>query len=220
MFEEQDKVKKNSDDICGMKVLLINGSPHEKGCTYTSLNEVAKTLEENGIGTEIYWIGKGDVAGCRSCGSCKKTGKCVIDDQVNEVAKMIPEFDGFVFGAPVFYSNIAGQMNSFMDRLFYSAGGKFAGKIGASVVNARRGGNSASFERMNQYYLISNMIVPGSMYWNQTHGFTPEDVMKDKEGLHTMRTLGRNIAWILKCIEAGKKAGIDFPVHEPKQMTH
>ena len=133
-----------------MKVLLINGSPHEKGCTYTSLSEVAKTLEENDIETEIYWIGKGDIAGCRSCGSCKKTGKCVIDDQVNGLAKRIPEFDGFVFGAPVFYSSIAGQMNSFMDRLFYSAGKSFAGKVGASVVNARRGGNTASFERMNQ----------------------------------------------------------------------
>ena len=203
-----------------MKVLLVNGSPHEKGCTYTSLNEVAKVLEENGIETESYWIGKGDVPGCRSCGYCKKKGECVIGDQINELSKRIDEFDGFVFGAPVFYSGPAGQMNSWMDRFFYSNGGRFAGKIAASVVNARRGGNSASFERMNQYYLISNMIVPGSMYWNMSHGFTPEDVMKDKEGLHTMRTLGRNIAWVLKCIEAGKKAGIEYPEHEPKQMTH
>ena len=203
-----------------MKVLLINGSPHEKGCTYTSLKEVADTLVENGVGTEIIWIGKGDVPGCRSCGYCKMKGECVIDDQINQIGKRVGEFDGFVFGAPVFYSGPAGQMNSWMDRFFYSNAPKMAGKIGASVVNARRGGNTATFERMNQYYLISNMIVPGSMYWNMTHGFTPEDVMKDKEGLHTMRTLGRNIAWLLKCIDAGKKAGIDYPVHEPKEFTH
>ena len=203
-----------------MKVLLINGSPHEKGCTYTSLKEVADTLEAEGISTEIHWIGKGDIPGCRSCGYCKKNGHCVIDDDVNITAKRIGEFDGFVFGAPVFYSGPAGQMNAWMDRFFYSNGGKFSGKIGASVVNARRGGNTASFERMNQYYLISNMIVPGSMYWNMTHGFTPDDVRKDKEGLHTMRTLGKNIAWLLKCIEAGKAAGVRPPEYEPKELTH
>ncbi len=203
-----------------MKVLLINGSPHENGCTFTSLSEVAKTLEENDISTEIVWIGKGDIPGCRSCGYCKKNGRCVIDDQVNEVAKRVDEFDGIVFGAPVFYSGPAGQMCAWMDRFFYSCGGKLAGKIGASVVNARRGGNSASFERMNQYYLISNMIVPGSQYWNMTHGFTPDDVRKDKEGLQTMRALARNIAWILKSIEAGRKAGLKYPELEPRQPTH
>ena len=203
-----------------MKVLLINGSPHEKGCTYTSLKEVADTLEKEGISTEIRWIGKGDIPGCRSCGTCKKTGSCIIDDDVNAIGKRIDEFDGFVFGTPVFFSGAAGQICSWMDRFFYTYGGKLAGKIGASVVNARRGGNSASFERLNQYYLITNMIIPGSQYWNMTHGFTPEDVKKDLEGLQTMRVLGQNIAWLLKSIDAGKKAGVKFPVYEPKTPTH
>ena len=203
-----------------MKVLLINGSPHEKGCTYTSLKEVADTLEKEGIETEIHWIGKGDIPGCRSCGACKKSGSCVIDDDVNAIGKRIDEFDGFVFGAPVFFSGPAGQICSWMDRFFYTYGSKFAGKIGASVVNARRGGNTATFERLNQYYLITNMIVPGSQYWNMTHGFTPDDVRKDLEGLQTMRVLGQNIAWLLKSIDAGKKTGVKFPVYEPKTPTH
>ena len=203
-----------------MKVLLINGSPHENGCTYTSLREVADTLEKEGIGAEIHWIGKGDIPGCRSCGYCKKNGKCVIEDDINAVAKRIAEFDGFVFGAPVFYSGPAGQMNSWMDRFFYSNGGRLAGKIAASVVNARRGGNTASFERMNQYYLISKMIVPGSSYWNMTHGFTPDDVRKDKEGLQTMRDLAKNIAWILKSIDAGRKNGVELPEFEKKELTN
>ena len=203
-----------------MKVLLVNGSPHEKGCTYTSLKEVADTLERNGVETEIHWIGKGDVAGCRNCGYCRSKGECVIKDDASEMQKRIGEFDGFVFGAPVYYSGPAGQICSWMDRFFYVNGAAFDGKVGAAVVNARRGGNSASFERLNQYFLISNMIVPGSQYWNMTHGFTPEDVMKDEEGLQTMRALGSNIAWILKCLEAGRKAGVEPPVREPRRATH
>lgn len=203
-----------------MKVLLVNGSPHENGCVYTSLKEVADTLEENGISTEIHWIGKGDIAGCKGCGYCKSKGKCVINDDVNSVGARVEEFDGFIFGAPVYYSGPAGQITTWMDRFFYSYGGKLAGKVGACVVNARRGGNTASFERLNQYFLITSMVVPGSQYWNQTHGLTPEDVMKDKEGLQTMRTLGRNTAWILKCIEAGKKSGVEFPAKEPKISTN
>ena len=203
-----------------MKVLLINGSPHEKGCTYTSLNEVAKTLEENGIGTEIYWIGKGDVAGCRSCGACKKTGKCAIDDQVNEVAKRIPEFDGFVFGAPVFYSGPAGQMNSFMDRLFFTYGPKFRGKPGACVVSCRRGGATAAFDRLNKYFTITEMPIVSSQYWNQVHGNSREEVLRDKEGLQTMRTLARDMTWLLKCIDAGRKAGIVLPDREPWEPTN
>ena len=202
-----------------MKVLLVNGSAHEKGCTYTSLSEVAKTLEENGIETEIHWIGR-DTVGCRACASCKKTGKCVVKDDVNEIGERVGEFDGFVFGAPVYYSGPAGQMNSWMDRFFYAYGSKLGGKVAASVVNARRGGNSASFERMNQYYLITGMIVPGSQYWNQTHGNTVEEVVQDKEGMQTMRTLGRNMAWLLKSIEAGKKEGLEFPAREPWERTN
>ena len=203
-----------------MKVLLINGSPHEKGSTYTSLKEVADVLEENGISTEIHWIGKGEVSGCRACGSCGKNKCCVVGDDVNAISERIDEFDGFVFGAPVYYSGPAGQLTAWMDRFFYSNGGRFDGKVAASVVNARRGGNSASFERLNQYYLMNCMIVPGSQYWNMTHGNRPEESKQDLEGLQTMRTLGRNIAWILKCIEAGKKAGIEHPQREPVQRTN
>jgi multimeric flavodoxin WrbA len=203
-----------------MKVLLINGSPHEKGCTYTSLKEVADTLEENGISSEIYWIGKGDTPGCKACGYCGKNKRCVVGDDVNAISERIDEFDGFVFGAPVYYSGPAGQITAWMDRFFYSNAGKFDGKVAVSVVNARRGGNTASFERLNQYYLMNCMIVPGSQYWNMTHGNRTEECEQDLEGLQTMRTLGRNIAWILKCIEAGKKAGIEHPQREPVQRTN
>jgi multimeric flavodoxin WrbA len=203
-----------------MKVLLVNGSPHQSGCTYTSLKEVADTLEKEGISTEIHWIGNGAIEGCSACRACAKKGSCVKDDDVVEISKRLDEFDGFVFGSPVFYAGPAGQLCSWMDRFFYSNAGKFKGKVAASVVNARRGGNSASFERMNQYYLMNSMIVPGSQYWNMTHGLTPEDVAKDKEGLQTMRTLGKNMAWILKCIDAGKKAGVSYPELEPKTNTN
>ena len=203
-----------------MKVLLINGSPHEKGCTYTSLKEIADTLEENGISTEIHWIGNGGTPGCKGCGYCGKNKRCVVGDDVNAISERIDEFDGFVFGAPVYYSGPAGQITAWMDRFFYSNGGRFDGKVAASVVNARRGGNSASFERLNQYYLMNCMIVPGSQYWNMTHGNRPEESEQDLEGLQTMRTLGRNIAWILKCIEAGKKAGIEHPQREPVKRTN
>jgi multimeric flavodoxin WrbA len=203
-----------------MKVLLVNGSPHEKGCTYTSLKEVADTLNQNGIETEIHWIGNGGIVGCKACGYCKKNGRCSIDDDVNAVGARVGEFDGFVFGSPVYYSGPAGQICTWMDRFFYVNGGKLRGKVAASVVNARRGGDSASFERLNQYYLICGMVVPGSQYWNFTHGLTPEDVAKDKEGLQTMRALGRNMAWILKCIEAGRKEGIEFPELEPRVSTN
>ena len=203
-----------------MKILLINGSPHENGCTYTSLKEIADTLEANGVSAEIHWIGKGDTPGCRACGYCKSKGKCVIDDDVNKVSERFDEFDGFVFGAPVYYSGPAGQITSWMDRFFFSNAGKFGGKIGASVVNARRGGNTATFERLNQYYLMNRMIVPGSQYWNMTHGNTVDDVLKDKEGLQTMRTLALSIAWLLKCFEVGKKEGLEFPEAESPIRTN
>lgn len=199
-----------------MKILLINGSPHEKGCTYTALSEVANQLKKDGIDSEIHWIGNGNVPGCRACGFCKAKGRCVIDDDVNRVLARIEEFDGFVFGAPVYYSGPAGQLCSWMDRFFYCSGGRLDGKVAASVVNARRGGNTESFARMNQYYLMNNMVVPGSQYWNQTHGNTPDQVKQDIEGLQTMRTLADNIAWLLKCIEAGRNAGVQKPERESK----
>lgn len=203
-----------------MKVLLINGSPNEKGCTYTALTEVGKTLEKHGIDTEILYLGKKPVAGCIACGKCHETGKCVFQDAVNEVAAKLDEYDGIIVGSPVYYAGPSGQLTAFLDRLFYPNEAKMAGKLAAAVVSCRRGGASAAFDRLNKYFLISNMHVVGSQYWNQVHGFTPEDVRKDKEGLQTMRTLGENMAWLFKCIEAGRKAGVPFPVYEPRMRTH
>lgn len=203
-----------------MKVLLINGSPNEKGCTYTALTEVGKTLQKHGIDTEILYLGKKPIAGCIACGKCHETGKCVFDDAVNEVAAKLDEYDGIIVGSPVYYAGPSGQLTAFLDRLFYPNEAKMAGKLAAAVVSCRRGGASAAFDRLNKYFLISNMHVVGSQYWNQVHGFTPEDVRKDKEGLQTMRTLDENMAWLLKCIEAGRKAGVPVPVYEPRMRTH
>ena len=203
-----------------MKVLLINGSPNENGCTYTALNEVSMILNKNGVETEILYLGKKPIAGCIGCGKCFETGKCVFDDAVNEVSARLDEFDGIVVGSPVYYAGPTGQLTAFLDRLFYPNEGRMAGKLGAAIVSCRRGGASAAFDRLNKYFLISNMHVVGSQYWNQVHGFTPIDVKKDKEGLQTMRTLGQNMAWLLKCIEAGRKAGVKFPEYEPRIRTH
>lgn len=202
-----------------MKVLLINGSPHKEGCTYTALREVADTLESEGIETEFAWVGAKPVAGCIACRSCAETGKCVFDDQVNEIAAKLDEIDGVVVGSPVYYAGPSGQIHAFLDRLFFSAGGKFAGKVGASVVSCRRGGASAAFDVLNKYLGMNNMVVATSQYWNQVHGNAPDEVRQDEEGLQTMRTLARNMAWILKCIEAGRAAGIELPQREPKIST-
>ncbi len=191
-----------------MKILLLNGSPNENGCTYTALCEVAGTLEKNGVETEIYQIGKKPVAGCIACRKCRETGKCVFNDGVNELGARLGEFDGIVVGSPVYYAGPSGQVCSFLDRLFFSAGGKLTGKLAASVVSCRRGGASAAFDRLNKYYTINNMNVVGSQYWNQVHGNAPEEVRRDEEGLQTMRTLGENMAWLLRNIEAGKAAGV------------
>lgn len=203
-----------------MKVLLINGSPNEQGCTFTALSEASKTLNKNGINTEIYWIGKKPIAGCIACGHCFETGECVWNDNVNKLAERLDEFDGFIIGSPVYYAGPSGQITAFLDRLFYSAGRKLAGKLGASVVSCRRGGATAAFDRLNKYFTICNMPIVSSQYWNMVHGFTPEDVMKDKEGLQTMRTLGENMAWLLKCIQAGRESGVPEPEYEPKVMTN
>lgn len=202
-----------------MKVLLINGSPHKNGCTYTALNEVAETLIKNGIETEIYHIGIKPISGCIACMQCKEKGKCVFDDGVNEIGSRLDEFDGLVLGSPVYYAGPSGQICSFCDRLFFSYASKMAGKLAAAVVSCRRGGATASFDRLNKYFTISKMQVVGSQYWNMVHGFTPDDVKKDKEGLQTMRTLGQSMAWLLKCIELGKQHGINRPEYEPIVFT-
>lgn len=202
------------------KVLMINGSPHEFGCTYTALKEVAETLEKNGVETEILYLGTKPVAGCIACGKCGQTGRCVFDDQVNRVLEKLAEYQGIVVGSPVYFAGPTGQICAFLDRLFYCGGGRMAGKIAASVVSCRRGGASASFDRLNKYFGISNMHIAGSQYWNQIHGKTPAQAVKDLEGLQTMRTLGQNIAWLIKSIEAGEAAGLAAPEYEKTQITN
>lgn len=202
-----------------MKILLINGSPHEKGCTYTALDEISRTLRQEGVETELLWLGVKPIAGCIACMRCKKTGRCFIDDAVNETIEKLPEYDGIIVGSPVYYAGPSGQLTAFLDRLFY-AGSGFAGKLGAAVVSCRRGGASAAFDRLNKYFTINCMPVVSSQYWNQVHGFTPADVKKDREGLQTMRTLARYTAWLLKCIEAGKNQGISLPAAEPRISTN
>ena len=187
------------------KVLLLNGSPHVNGCTMTALEEVAKTLEAEGIETEIIQVGSKEVRGCVSCGGCNKLGKCVYDDVVNEVAAKLESADGLVVGSPVYYASPNGTILAFMDRLFYSAKYSKQMKVGASVVSCRRGGSTASFDALNKYFTISGMPVASSTYWNQVHGSKAEDVKKDLEGLQTMRNLGRNMAFLIKAIQAQKK---------------
>ena len=203
-----------------MKVLLINGSPRENGCTYTALKEAADTLEKNGIETEILQIGKRPMQGCLVCGLCRKTGFCAIDDIVNEIIDILDEVDGIIVGSPVYYAGISGQVTSLLDRLFYAANGKLRGKPAASVVSCRRGGASAAFEIINKYFMMTSMPVVTSQYWNQVHGNTPEEVKKDLEGLQTMRTLAENMTWLLRSIEAGKKAGVPAPQYEPTLRTN
>lgn len=203
-----------------MKALLLNGSPHEHGCTYTALCEVEKALRAHGIETEFMWLGKQPVQGCVACGGCKNTGHCVFDDGVNRLIDRLDEFDALVIGSPVYYSAPAGQLVAFLNRLFYAGGGKMAHKIAAAVVSCRRGGSTATFEQLNQYFGISNMIVAASQYWNQVHGACPEDVLRDEEGLQTMRTLGENIAWLCRLLENGRQAGIEPSAYEPKARTN
>ena len=203
-----------------MKVLLINGSPHKDGCTFTALNEIAKTLEKNGIETEILYLGVKPIAGCIACGKCSQLGKCFIDDKVNEILARCDEFDGVVIGSPVYYAGPSGQIRAFLDRLFYAGGRRFAGKPGAAVVSCRRGGATAAFDQLNKYFTISSMPIVSSQYWNQVHGAYAEQVLQDEEGMQTMRTLGNNMAWLLKCIQLGKENGITLPEREPPVWTN
>lgn len=203
-----------------MKALLINGSPHAKGCTYTALSELKHTLEAEGIETELIHVGNQDVRGCIACGQCRKLGKCVFDDVVNEVASKLAEADAFVIGAPVYYSSPAGGAISFMDRLFFSTFNvDKTMKVGAAVVTCRRGGNTASFDVLNKYFSISGMPIASSQYWNMVYGSSAEEVLKDAEGLQTMRTLGRNMAFMIKSIQLGKQQ-FGLPEKEPTTFTN
>lgn len=203
-----------------MKVILVNGSPHAKGCTYTALMEAAKTLESQGIETELFQVGTKPIAGCIGCGTCRKSGSCFQKDVVQEFLEKAKEADGFLFGSPIHYASATGAITSLMDRAFYSGSRYLAGKPAAAVVSCRRGGASAGFDQLNKYFTINGMPVVSSQYWNMVHGSCAEDVLKDEEGLQTMRTLAQNMAWLLKCIEAGKQAGITYPEQEPRIHTN
>ena len=191
------------------KVLVLNGSPHVKGCTARALEEVMNTLHEEGIETELIQVGQKDIRGCVSCGFCKKNGRCVVDDDVNRTARLLEEADGLLVGSPVYYSSPNGTILSFLDRLFYSTSFSKQMKVGAAVVSCRRGGNTASFDVLNKYFTISGMPVASSTYWNQVHGFSASDVEKDLEGLETMRNLGRSMAFLIRAIAAEReRAGL------------
>lgn len=208
-----------------MKVLLVNGSPHKEGCTYTALTEVQKTLNEEGIETEIFWIGNKPLGGCIACFSCKKLGRCVFEDTVNEFVEKAKGADGFIFGSPVHYAGMTGNLTGFMDRAFYSAfqagkGNVFLYKPASTVISARRAGTTATYDQLNKYFGITQMPIISSRYWNMVHGTTPEEVRKDEEGMQVMRILGRNMAYYLKCIEAGKEKGIKPPKMEQVNFTN
>ena len=208
-----------------MKVLLVNGSPNKEGCTYTALTEVAKTLNEEGIETEIFWIGNKPLGGCIACKKCKELGRCIFNDTVNEFVEKAQNADGFIFGSPVHYAAAGGNITCFMDRAFYSASlsGKsniFLYKPASTVVSARRAGTTATYDQLNKYFGITQMPIISSRYWNMVHGSTPEDVRKDEEGMQIMRILGRNMAYYLKCIEAGKEKGIELPKQEQTEFTN
>ncbi len=206
-----------------MKVLLINGSPKPKGCTYTALSIVAKELEENGIETEIFQVGSKPVRGCIGCGACAKMGlgKCQFDDDtVNAAIEACKTADAIIVGSPVHYASASGAITSFMDRLFYAGGSNLAYKPGAVVASCRRGGASATLDQINKYFGITNMPVVSSNYWNMVHGNTPEEVLKDEEGVQTMRILGKNMAWVLKALNIAKENGINPPEREEKIRTN
>ena len=207
-----------------MKVLLLNGSPHERGCTHRALLEVGKSLEAEGIQTAFFWIGKAPIIGCQGRGGCAKAGKCVFSDGVNDFVAFAKEADGFVFGAPVHYAAAAGGITAFLDRAFYSASSAgaqvFRLKPAAAIVSARRAGTTAALDQLNKYFTISQMPIISSRYWNMVHGNTPAEVEQDLEGMQVMRFLGRNMAYFLKCIEAGRKAGVPLPREEGRIATN
>ena len=202
-----------------LKILLINGSPHAKGTTYTALSEAEKIFNENGIETEILHVGNQTLSGCRACGACRKLGKCIMDDSVNIAAEKFKEADGIIVGSPVYYASPNGSLISFLDRLFFSSGFDKRDKVGAAVVCARRGGCTASFDVINKYFSISGMPIATSSYWNQVHGACREDALMDLEGLQTMRNLANNMSFLVKSIALGKEK-FGLPTKESAARTN
>lgn len=206
-----------------MKALLINGSPHKNGCTYTALSHVAKSLESEGIEAEITWIGNQPVRGCTSCGTCfrEKTKRCVFnDDIVNQLLEKVEDIDALVVGSPVYYAGANGALLATLDRMFYAGGSLMHFKPAAGVSSARRAGTTLAIDQINKYFQINKMPVVSSNYWPMVHGSKAEDVLKDEEGLQIMRVLGQNMAWLLNCIKAGEEAGFNKPETEHKIVTN
>ena len=202
-----------------MKVMLVNGSSRSDGCTYTALSEVERALKDEGVETEMIFIGNEPLSDCIACGKCRKMGKCVFNDIVNEIVEKAVECDGFVFGSPVYYAHPSARLLTVMDRAFYSGKNSFAFKPAAAVLSARRAGTTASFDVINKYFTITSMPVVSVNYWNHVHGNEPDEVRQDKEGLMTMYNIGKNMAWLMKCIALGRENGIEIPVNE-KVMTN
>lgn len=203
-----------------MNVLLINGSPHRNGCTFTALSEVAAALNANGIETTMRHIGTAPIAGCIACGKCRSTGLCVFaNDPVNECIALLKEADGLVVGSPIYYAGPNAALCALLDRVFFCKSGPYAFKPAAAVVSCRRGGATAGFDRLNKYFTISQMPIVSSRYWNMVHGNTPEETRQDREGMQTMRILGNNMAWLLKCIEAGRQS-VPTPPQEETIYTN
>lgn len=206
-----------------MKVILVNGSPHKEGCTYTALCEIQKTLNHADIETEIFWVGSKPIIGCTGCNKCAQLGECTFNkDTVNEFVKKAYDADGFIFGSSVHYAGATGAITSFLDRAFYSNmdNEAFKFKPAAAISSARRSGTTATFDQLNKYATISQMPIISSTYWNAVHGNTPEEVKKDEEGLFVMRQLGRNMAFFLKCIEAGLDSGLKPDESEERIATN
>ena len=201
-----------------MKVLLINGSPNEHGCTYTALREVEKTLRAEGIDTELFHSGVEPLSGCTGCNGCYGSSRCIFDDRANDALDIADGCDAYVFGAPVHYAGIPGDMKSFLDRFFWA--GYHRLKPGAAVVSCRRAGATAALDGLNKYMTIAEMPLVSSGYWNMVHGTNPEEVVQDLEGMQMMRTLGRNMAWLLKSIHAGRREGLAQPETEPRVKTN
>ena len=218
-YHRQSPVQKGSYI---MKVLLLNGSSRPSGCTYTALREVAVSLEVAGIETEILFLGNEPVRDCTACGTCAKVpGKCVFDDDiVNRIIEKARGADGFIFGTPVYYAHPSGRILSVLDRVFYAGKSAFIHKPAAAIASARRAGTTATLDVLQKYFTISQMPVVTSTYWTMVHGKQPEDVLKDEEGLQTMRNLASNMAWMLRCIEAGKSMGIQPPQAESVARTN
>lgn len=198
-----------------MKVLLINGSPHEKGCTYTALREIAGTFQREKIQADIFWIGNRPLYSCVDCGKCAEKGCCVFPDRVNDFLEVAGDYDGFIFASPVHYAGATGALTAFMGRAFFadlhSGKNRFYLKPAAAVVSARRAGTTAALDQINKFFLWGHMPVISSRYWNMVHGQTPEQILADAEGIRNLRMLAKNMTWFLRCKEAGERAGVPLP---------